>query len=267
MLNPKNATSESTTATPILFTDSLKTPQVYLTIVAASKRFATLSAEVCDFGQIQPETTHEIKVKLCVNMPLNLEEVQLMPPAHPSLTWKMYPLLNSACFLITIQLKASKNWEHGCTEVYPHKAEKLLSSILTVTFPNEQTLMLPITARLVRPATVQLKTLSIGAVDKDAKPFAHDTLSVKTDFRVISIQVPESLRVPAPDDWTQSLHAYNARLQQEKQYKVSLHMENSSELLREEIKVLTTAKTTPITIPVYGLICTAKGETSPTTER
>lgn len=200
-------------------------------------------------------------------MPLNLEEVRLMPPAHPSLTWKMYPLLNSACFLITIQLKASKYLEQVGTETHTYNAEKLLSSILTVAFPNERTLTLPITARLVRPVSVQPKTLSFGAVDKDAKPFAKYTLSAKTDFRVISIQVPESLRVTAPDDWTQSLHGYNARSQQEKQYKVSWHMENSSELLREEIKVLTTAETAPITIPVYGLICTVKAENSPTTER
>ncbi len=260
VLNPKTVPSDATPATAILFTDSPRTPQVYLTIVAASKRFATLSAEICDFGQIVPGTTHEKKIKLCVNAPLNLEEVRLMPSAHPILTWKMAPDPNSECYLITIQLQAPKKLE-------PDNAEKLLSSMLTVAFPNERTLTLPIAARIVGPVRVQPKTLSYGAVDKDANPLAEFTLSAKKGFKVLSIQVPNYLRVTAPDDWTQSLRAYNAHSQQEKRFKVFWDVPNSRTLLREEIKVLTTAETSPITIPVYGLIRTSKGETSPPTER
>ncbi len=260
VLNPKTVPSNATSATAILFTDSPRTPQVYLTIVAASKRFATLSADICDFGQVLSETTHEKKIKLCVNAPLNLQEVRLMPSAHPSLTWKMSPDPNSECYLITIQLRAPKKLE-------PDTAEKLLSAMLTVAFPNERTLSLPIAARIVRPVTVQPQTLSYGAVDKDANPSAEFTLSAKKNFKVLSIQVPASLRVTAPDDWTQSLHAYNAHSQQEKRYKVFWQVENSRALLREEIKVLTTAETSPITIPVYGLIRTAKNGTTKLTER
>lgn len=181
VLNPKTVPSDATPATAILFTDSPRTPQVYLTIVAASKRFATMSADICDFGQVLSETTHKKKIKLCVNAPLNLKEVRLMPSAHPSLTWKMVPDPNSECYLITIQLRAPKKLE-------PDNAEKLLSAMLTVAFPNERTLTLPITARIVRPVTVQPKTLSYGAVDNDANPSAEFTLSSKTDFRVLSIR-------------------------------------------------------------------------------
>ena len=63
------------------------------------------------------------------------------------------------------------------------------------------------------------------------------------------------------------LQAYNAHTQQEKRYKVFWEVANPPELLREEIKVLTTVETTPITIPVYGLIRATEGETSPSTER
>ncbi len=267
VLNPKIVPTDAKAATAILFTDSPTTPQVYLTIVAVSKRFATLSAEICDFGQVLSETTHEKKVKLCVNMPLNLEEVRLMPSAHPSLSWTMSPDPNSKCFLITIQLRSPKRWKQGDTATQSDNVGKLLSSILTVVFPNERTLVLPITARMVRPVTVQPKTLSFGVVDKDTNPSAEFRLSAKTGFRVLSIQVPDSLRVAAPDDWSQSLQAYNNHEQEEKRYKVFWQVENSPLLLREEVKVLTSAETPPIAIPVYGLIQNSKGETSPPTER
>ncbi len=267
VLDPKIVPTDARAATAILFTDSPRTPQVYLTIVATAKRFATLSAEICDFGQIVSETTHEKIIKLCVNAPLNLEEVRLMPSAHPSLTWKMSPDPDSACFFITIQLKASNKWKQENTEQRVYNAEKLFSSSLTVAFPNERTLTLPITARIVRPVAVQPETLSFGAVTKASNPSIEFTLAAKKDFKVLSIQVPDSLRIIAPEDWTQSLHAYNVHLQQEKRYKVFWEIANSSELLREEIRILTTAENVPITIPVYGLIHTLKDETSLPPER
>ena len=267
VLNPKIVPTDTKAATAIIFTDSPTTPQVYLTIVAVSKRFATLSAEICDFGQILPESTHEKKIKLCVNMPLNLEEIRLIPSAHPSLTWNMAPDPNSECSLITIQLQVPKKWKQEDTETHSDNSKKLLSSILTVVFPNARTLTLPITARMVRPVTVQPKTLSFGAMDKDTNPSTEFTLSAKTNFRVLSFQVPDSLRVAAPDEWTQSLHAYNAHSQQEKRFKVFWQLLNSPILLREEIKILTTADTIPITIPVYGLIQPSNSKDDITSER
>lgn len=260
VLNPKNVPSDATAATAILFTDSPRTPQVYLTIVAAAKQFATLSAEICDFGQIRPATTYQKKIKLCVNAPLNLEEIKIIPSTHPSLTWEMWPDKNSECFIIKIQLHAPNKWKHGTTDTRTYSAKKLLSSILTIAFPNERTLTLPITARIVRNIKVQPQAISFGAVDKNMKPYTEFTLSAKTEFKVLSIQVPDFLRVAAPDNWTQSLHAYNENLQQEKRFKVFWQVENSPMLLREEIQILTTAETIPISIPVYGLNRGQKGK-------
>lgn len=267
VLNPKIVPTDAKAATAILFTDSPRTPQVYLTIVAVSKRFATLSAEICDFGQILPESTHEKKIKLCVNMPLNLEEIRLIPSAHPSLTWNMSPDPNSECFLITIKLSVPKKWKQGETATQPYNAEKLLSSVLSVAFPNARTLTLPITARIVRPVTVQPETLSFGAVDKGITPSAEFTLSAENDFKVLSIQVSNYLRITAPDDWTQSLHAYNEHLQHEKRFKVSWDVDNSPMLLRQQIKILTTAEKIPIIIPIYGLIHSVDGKMIKETKR
>ncbi len=65
VLNPKIVPTDTKAATVILFTDSPRTPQVHLTILAVSKRFATLSAKICDFGQVLSKTTHEKTIKLC----------------------------------------------------------------------------------------------------------------------------------------------------------------------------------------------------------
>ena len=267
VLNPKIVPTDTKAATAIIFTDSPRTPQVYLTIVAVSKRFATLSAENCDFGQVLSETTHEKKVKLCVNMPLNLEEIRLIPSAHPSLTWNMSPDPKSECFLLTIQLHAPKTWKDGNTATQPDNAGKLISSILTVAFPNKRTLTLPITARIVRPVTVQPETLSYGSVDKGTTPSAVFTLSANMAFKVRNILVPEYLRIAAPDNWTQSLQAYNDHLHKEKRFTVFWKIDNSPQLLNEEIRVLTSAESSPTTIQVYGLMHNSKGEISPSAER
>ena len=267
VINPQIVPTDATPATAVLFTDSPRTPQVYLTIVASAQRFATLSAEICDFGEILPETMHEKRVKLCVNAPLNLAEVRLMPSTHPGLMWKMSPEPDSTCFHITIQLQAPKKREQVGTESHPGTAENLFSAILTVAFPNERTLTLPIAAKIVRPVTVHPETLSYGAVDRGTEPFTEFTLSAKKGFKVLNLQVPDSVRVAAPDNWTQSLHAYNAHGQQEKRFKVFWEVANSPELLREEIRVLTTADPLPLRIPIYGLIRSTKSGTITSTGR
>ncbi len=254
VLDPKIVPSDATAATAIIFTDSPRTPQVYLTIVATAKQFATLSADICDFGQIIPETTYDKKIRLCVNAPLDLEAIRLLPSSHTSLSWEMSPDPNSECFIITIQLQSPEKWKQENTETLSDNSPDLFSSILTVAFPNERTLSLPITASIVRPVTVQPTNLSFGIVDKDANPSTEFTISAKKDFKVKSIQVPDYLQIAVPDDWTQSLRAYNAYLHQEKRFKVFWDAPNSPILLREEIQILTTADKTSITIPVYGLI-------------
>ena len=135
-LNPELLPDDETSATAIIFTDSPKTPMVHLTIVATAKRFATLIPNVCEFGNIRPETRHQKTIKLTVNDPLNTSGIRLLPSGHESLTWAITPDLRTATSLITIQLG-------------PLRDRGTFSSLLTVHFPNQRTLTLPVTAKVV----------------------------------------------------------------------------------------------------------------------
>ena len=129
---PEILPTDETSATAIIYTDSLKTPSVALTILATAKRFANLNPDVCDFGNIRPETTHQKELKLAVNAPLNTSEIRLLPANHPKLTWQMTPDPNTdTSLLITVQLGPLKKRGH-------------FASLLTVAFPNERTLTLPV---------------------------------------------------------------------------------------------------------------------------
>ncbi len=136
VLNPEILPDDETSATATIFTDSPKTPIVYLTIVATAKRFATLTPNVCEFGNIRPETMHQKTIKLTVNAPLRTSDIRLLPSGHEALTWEITPDLGTATSLITVQLG-------------PLKDRGLFSSLLTVAFPNERTLTLPVTAKVV----------------------------------------------------------------------------------------------------------------------
>lgn len=140
VLNPEHLPAVETSATATIFTDSTKTPTVHLTIVATAKRFAMLSPNVCNFGNIRRETTHQKTVKLIVNAPGNTSDIRLLPSGHQILTWKMIPDPETNTFLITIQLG-------------PLKDRGSFSALLTVAFPNERTLTLPVTAKIVPPVT------------------------------------------------------------------------------------------------------------------
>lgn len=143
VINPEILPIDKTSATATLFTDSLKTPSTSLTITAAAKRFATLNPNICDFGNIRPETTHQKELKLAVNAPLNTSDIRLLPSNHPKLTWEMTPHPNTdTSLLITVQLA-------------PLKDKGTFASLLTVAFPNERTLTLPVTAKVIAPVTVQ----------------------------------------------------------------------------------------------------------------
>ena len=140
VLNPEILPADETTATATIFTDSLKTPSVTLTIVAAAKRFATLNPNVCDFGNIRPEATHQKELKLSVNAPLDASGIRLLPSNQPALTWQMR--LNpdtDTVHLIAVQLRSPKD-------------SGRFASLLTVAFPNERTVTLPVTAEIVTPA-------------------------------------------------------------------------------------------------------------------
>ena len=110
---------------------------------AVPKPFAELSTDLCDFGDILPDTTHKQQVTLSVNVPMDTDKIRLMPTHHPALTWKCAPT-SEGNFLITIQLG-------------PLKELGIFSALLTVAFPNERTLTLPVTTRVVAPVTGQFK--------------------------------------------------------------------------------------------------------------
>lgn len=139
-LNPETLPADETTATATIFTDTPNTPSVTLTIVAAAKRFATLDPKTCDFGNIHPETTYQKELKLSLNAPLDASGIRLLPSNQPALTWKITPDPNTdTSHRITVQLHSPK--DNG-----------RFASLLTLAFPNERTLTLPVTAEIVAPA-------------------------------------------------------------------------------------------------------------------
>ena len=135
-LTPELLPDAETSATVTIFTDSPKTPVVHLTIVAAAKRFATLTPSVCEFGKVRPETIHQKTVKLIVNAPRNTSGIRLLPSGHEALTWEITSNLETDTALITVQLS-------------PLKDRGTFASLLTVHFPNQRTLTLPVTANVV----------------------------------------------------------------------------------------------------------------------
>ena len=229
-IDPEILPADETSATATIFTDSLKTPSVSLTIVATAKRFATLNPEVCDFGNIRPETTHQKKLKLSVNAPLNTSGIRLLPSSHPGLTWEMTPDPNTDNSFITIQLG-------------PRKDRGPFSSLLTLAFPNERTLTLPVTAEVIAPITAEPQTLSYGVAVAGAQPSLEFTLSAESPFEVLKVETPTTLDVSVMND-TDNQH--------QKRLKAVWHVPDSPEPLREEIRILTTADPLPIHIPVYG---------------
>lgn len=135
-LTPELLPDDETSATVTLVTDSPKTPIVHLTIVATAKRFATLTPDVCDFGNIRPETIHQKTVKLTVNAPLSTSDIRLLPSGHQALTWEIAPDSGTDAFLITIQLG-------------PLKDTSTFASLLTLHFPNQRTRTFPVTAKVL----------------------------------------------------------------------------------------------------------------------
>jgi len=231
-INPEILPAAQTTAAATIFTDSPNTPSVALTIVATAKRFATLNPDVCDFGNMLPETTHQKTLKLAVNAPLNTSDICLLPSNHPRLTWEMTPDADTDNFFITIHLG-------------PLKDRGLFSSLLTVAFPNERTLTLPVTAEVMAPVTTHPQTLSYGVAVAGTQPSLVFTLSAEPPFEVLKVDTPTVLEVTVMNDTGK---------QHQKRLKVVWHVPDSPEPLREEIQILTTADPLPIRIPVYGFI-------------
>lgn len=232
-INPEILPADETSATAIIYTDSLKTPSVALTIVAAAKRFAALIPDTCAFGNIRPETTHQKHIKLIVNAPLNISETRLLPSSHPKLTWQMTPDPDADnARLITVQLG-------------PLRDRGRFASLLTLVFPNGRTLTLPITAEVVPPVIAQPQLLSYGVAVPDTQPSLEFTLSAETPFEVLKVTSPAVLDVSVMN---------GSDKQHQQRMKVVWRPPNASDPLREEIRILTTADPKPIRIPVYGFI-------------
>ena len=233
VINPEILPTDETSATATIFTDSPRAPSLTLTIVAAAKRFATLSPDVCDFGNIHPKAAHQKQLKLSVNAPLNTSDIRLLPSNHPRLTWKMTPDSNTdTSLLITVQLG-------------PLKDSGPFSSLLTLAFPNARTLTLPVTAEVVAPVIAYPQTLSYGIAVPETQPSLEVTLSAESPFEVLKVETPAALDVRIMK---------NTSTQHQKRLKVVWSVPNSPELLRQEIQILTTADSLPIRIPVYGFI-------------
>ena len=135
-LNPELLPDDETSATATIFTDSPKTPIVYLTIVATAKRFATLTPSVCEFGNIPPETIHQKTIELIVNAPLDTSDIHLLPSGHEALTGEITPNLETDTAFITVHLG-------------PLKDTGTFASLLTLHFPNQRTLTLLVTAKVL----------------------------------------------------------------------------------------------------------------------
>ena len=135
-VNPELLPTDETSATATIFTDSPRTPIVPLTITAAAKRFATLNPDSYDFGDIRPETTYHKTIILAVHAPLDTSNIHLLPSSHPRLTWEINPDTS----IITVQLGPLMDWGR-------------FASLLTVAFPNQRTLTLPVTANVSIPTT------------------------------------------------------------------------------------------------------------------
>ena len=227
-INPEILPADETSATATIFTDSPKTPSVSLTIIATAKPFATLTPDVCEFGDILSQTTHQKTLTLTVNAPLNTSEIRLLPSSHPGLTREMM----SDTSLITIQLGPLKN-------------RGRFASLLTVAFPNGRTLTLPVTAKVVAPVVAQPETLRYEIAVPRTQPSLEFTLSGATPFKVLKVTAPTALTV---------INLDNTDELRQRRLKVVWNVPNAPDPLREEIQVLTTADPLPIHIPIYGFI-------------
>lgn len=258
--NPPVLPPDQITVTAIFFTDSPKTQHVYFTIKARVQRFATLSAAVCDFGNIEPATDFEKWIRMCVNAPMHQDEIRLMPSENLMLSWVMIPDVIPNCYILTISLniplkegedEVAPNHKEGEDEIESNQLSHPtpFSALLTVAFPNGRTLTLPVTARVVPPVLAEPESLSLGIVAADMSPSLEFTLSARSPFTILNINAPIYMQIvvtSVTEDAKESERPYKSV------FSVSIDLADSPSLLREEIIVTTTAASAPIRIPVYG---------------
>ena len=179
VLNPETLPADETTATATIFTDDPNTPSVNLTIVAAAKRFATLNPDACDFGNIRPETTHQKELTLSLNAPLDASRIRLLPSNQPELTWQMTPDPDTdTSRLITVQLRSPRD-------------SGRFASLLTIAFPNERTLTLPVYGfhpkRLSNPLSEHHRTYRNHLLTADGEMAAGKKWLSAVGYRLLAI--------------------------------------------------------------------------------
>ena len=249
--NPPILPPDQITVTAIFFTDSPKTQHVYFTIKARVQRFATLSAAVCDFGNIEPATDFEKNVSMCVNAPMKQDEIRLIPSENLMLSWVMTPDVIPNCYILTISLNIPLKEDEDEVESNQLSHPTPFSALLTVAFPTGRTLTLPVTARIVPPVLAEPESLSLGIVAADTSPSLEFTLSAKSPFTILNINAPTYMQIvvtSVTEDAKESERPYKSV------FSVSIDLAASPTMLREEIIVTTTAASAPIRIPIYGYI-------------
>ncbi len=237
--------------TAMFFTDSPQTPQIYFTIKAIVQRFATLSASICDFGNIELATRFEKKVRMCVNAPMDQSEIRLIPSENAMLSWVMEPDVIPNCYILKINLNIPFKESEDEVESIQLSHTTPFSALLTVAFPNGQTLTLPVIARVIPLVLAKPESLSLGIVSKDKTPSLEFTLSSKKPFTILNINAPTYMQIvvtSTSDESEESQRPYKSV------FSVTLDLSDSPPLLREAIIVTTTAASAPIRIPVYGYI-------------
>ncbi|MCD6505197.1 DUF1573 domain-containing protein [Candidatus Poribacteria bacterium] len=230
ILDPKSVRSDRS-AGAVIFTDSPRTPYIYLTVDAKVRRFAELSAEVCDFGEVLPGSIHEKKVLLWVNIPMEIEEIKLAPPSSDVLSWRMEERGRSECILRV--------------KLGPLRKKGRFSSALTILFPDGRTMMMPVIAKVISPVRVKPRHIFFGEVFRGDNPTAEISFESDSPFRIRDLLVPQHLKIEG--EW-------EGKRQTRFVLKVRWLTKSSPDFLRERIKMMTDVDPEPIQVPVYGLI-------------
>ncbi len=233
ILSPEQIPTEKTTATATFTTDSLLTPNVNLTLIAAAERFATLTPNVCDFGTIPPGTAHTKQVTLTVNAPLETAEIRPLSSGQESLNWTVTQEPTAGTFVITMELS-------------PLKTLGTFGTLLTLAFPNGRTLTLPVTASVMPSVQSAPPILSYGLQSAGTHATVELTLSAEKPFTVLDIVTPNNVAVREMSE---------SGTETRKQLAVTWRVpENTAAPLQTPIRVRTTADTAPISIPIYGAV-------------
>ena len=228
--DPKAARTESMSRIQI-FTDSSKTPHVILEVIAEVKPALEWSSAVCDFGVVYPNTTDRKRIQLYIHQPMDIDNIQLLPPNHTSLSCKLQ--------------YHDRNEYHLEVILSPITTKGIFSDRITLLFPNGQTFTLPVTARIVGVIQVEPESLFYGIIKQGEQPSREVTLSGQVPFQILAIKTSASITIDNPP---------GAETRNTFQLKFSLSSTQKPGLVQEDVRILTSIGTEPIRLPVYGMI-------------